>query len=188
MQLRGNILLACVAAVVANTIFGFLNGLLVSKFNMIPFVVTLATQLVIRGVAYIISGGYSQSLANAEFKQIGSGKAFGIIPYPVIILIIVAILAYILLHWTKFGRYIYAVGGNINAATASGVNVFKTRVFSFIISGVCAGIAGIIMTSRISAAQPNIGIGYETDGLLPVLSEEPHLPAVLQQFPEPLWV
>lgn len=165
LNMTGNILLACVLAVAANTFFGFINGVLVAKFNMIPFVVTLATQLVIRGVAYIISGGYSQSLANAEFKMIGSGKVFGIIPYPVIILVIMTILAYILLHWTKFGRYIYSVGGNINAATASGVNVFWTRIFSFIISGFCAGIAGIIMTSRISAAQPNIGIGYETDAI-----------------------
>lgn len=160
-----NILLACVASVIINTLFGMLNGVLVAKFNMIPFVVTLATQLVVRGVAYILSGGYSQSLANIEFRQIGAGKLFGVIPYPVIILIIIAILAYIILHWTKFGRYVYAVGGNINAATASGVNVFWTRAGTFTISGFCAGIAGIIMTSRISAAQPNIGIGYETDAI-----------------------
>ena len=165
LNATGNIVLACILAVLANTLFGFINGVLVAKFNMIPFVVTLATQLVIRGVAYIISGGYSQSLANAEFKLIGSGKVFGIIPYPVIILVIIAVIAYVMMHQTKFGRYIYAVGGNINAATASGVNVFWTRVNSFIISGVCAGIAGIIMTSRISAAQPNIGIGYETDAI-----------------------
>lgn len=165
LNLTGSILLACFIAIFASTLFGFLNGILVAKFNMIPFVVTLATQLVIRGVAYIISGGYSQSLANANFKQIGSGRLFGIIPYPVIILIIVAILAYIILHCTKFGRYTYAVGGNINAATASGVNIFWTRAGTFIISGLCAGIAGVIMTSRISAAQPNIGIGYETDAI-----------------------
>ncbi len=165
LNATGNILLACTIAVITTTFFGFVNGVLIAKFNMFPFVVTLATQLVIRGIAYIISGGYSQSLANAEFKQIGSGRLFGIIPYPVIFLIIIAIIAYIILHCTKFGRYIYAVGGNINAATASGVNVFWTRTGSFMISGFCAGVAGIIMTSRISAAQPNIGTGYETDAI-----------------------
>lgn len=165
LNLTGNILLACVAAVAATTFFGYLNGILVAKLNMIPFVVTLATMLVIRGVGYIISGGYAISLGNAQFKLVGGGKLFGIIPYPVFVLIIIAILAYILLHWTKFGRYIYAVGGNIEAATESGINVFQIRTFSFIISGFCAGIAGIILTSRISAAQPNIGVGYELDAI-----------------------
>ena len=87
---------------------------------MFPFVVTLATQLVIRGIAYILSGGYSQSLANIQFRNIGSGKLWDLIPYPVIALIVLAILAYIILHHTKLGRYVFAVGGNINAAKASG--------------------------------------------------------------------
>lgn len=165
LNLTGNILLACVAAVAATTFFGYLNGILVAKLDMIPFVVTLATMLVIRGVAYIISGGYAQSLGNTQFRLIGGGKLFGIIPYPIIVLIIIAILAYILLHWTKFGRYIYAIGGNIDAATEAGINVSRIRTFSFIISGFCAGIAGIILTSRISAAQPNVGVGYELDAI-----------------------
>lgn len=165
LNATSNIALACIIAVASTTFFGFLNGLIIAKFNMFPFVVTLSTQLVIRGVAYILSGGYSQSLANIEFRKIGAGKLFDVVPYPVIILIVVGIITYILLHHTKLGRYIYAVGGNINAATASGVNVFWTRIASFIIMGFCAGVAGIIMTSRISAAQPNIGIGYETDAI-----------------------
>jgi ribose/xylose/arabinose/galactoside ABC-type transport system permease subunit len=165
LQATGNIPLACVTAVVICTFFGLLNGLLVAKFNMFPFVVTLASQLVIRGLGYVISGGYSFALANPKFSQIGLGKLFGIIPYPILILLGIAVISYLLLHWTKFGRYIYAVGGNINAATASGVNVFWTRVGSFIISGLFAGVAGIIMTARINAAQPNIGVGYETDAI-----------------------
>lgn len=165
LQATGNIPLACIAAVAICTFFGLLNGLLVANFNMFPFVVTLASQLVIRGLGYVISGGYSFALANPKFSQIGLGKLFGAIPYPILILSGITILSYILMHWTKFGRYIYAVGGNINAATASGVNVFWTRVGSFVISGFCAGVAGIIMTARINAAQPNIGVGYETDAI-----------------------
>lgn len=165
LNTTGNIALACVLAVAATTMFGFLNGMLIARFKLFPFVVTLATQLVIRGVAYIISGGYSASLANANFKNIGNGKLFGVVPIPVVILFVIAVLAYLIMHWTHFGRYIYAVGGNMNAAIASGVNVFWTRTFSFAIMGFCAGVAGIIMTSRISAAQPNIGVGYETDAI-----------------------
>ncbi len=165
LQATGNIPLSCVAAVLICTVFGLLNGVLIAKFNMFPFVVTLASQLVIRGLGYVISGGYSFALANPKFSRIGLGKLWNVIPYPILILFGITILAYILLHQTKFGRYIYAVGGNINAATASGVNVFWTRVGSFIISGFCAGVAGIIMTARINAAQPNIGVGYETDAI-----------------------
>ena len=165
LNATGNILVACVLSIVATTIFGMLNGILVAKFKMIPFVVTLATQLVIRGVAYIISGGYSQSLANEDFKLIGGGKLFGVIPFPIIILFTVIVISFIILHNTKLGRYVYAVGGNVNAATASGVNVFRTLIATYVISGICCGVAGIIMTSRISAAQPNIGVGYETDAI-----------------------
>ena len=164
LSFNGNILLACVAAVAFCALFGLFNGLLIAKFDMFPFVVTLASQLVIRGLGYVISGGYSFALANPKFSRIGLGK-IGVVPYPILILLTVTILAYILLHWTKFGRYVYAVGGNINAATASGVDVFWTRVGTFVISGTCAGIAGIIMTARINAAQPNIGVGYETDAI-----------------------
>ena len=77
----------------------------------------------------------------------------------------VAVVAYILLHWTKFGRHIYAVGGNMNAAIASGVKVFWTRTLSFVWMGICTAIGGVILTSRINAAQPNIGVGYETDAI-----------------------
>ena len=161
----GNIILACIISIMVTTFFGFLNGILVAKFKLFPFVVTLATQLAIRGVAYLVSGGYSLSLSAGPFMQIGSGRLFGIIPYPVIILLCVVFVAYIVLHNTKLGRYVYAVGGNINAATASGVNVFWTQVKTFMISGFCCGVAGIIMTSRINAAQPNIGVGYETDAI-----------------------
>lgn len=156
---------ACALAVVTCAVFGFLNGVLVAKFDMFPFVVTLSTQLVIRGLAYIITGGYSLTLSSKPFRQIGGGKLFGAIPYPVLVFAFLAIIAYILLHKTRFGRYVYAVGGNMNAAIASGVNVFWTRVYTFIIMGFCAGVAGVIMCSRISAGQPNVGAGYETDAI-----------------------
>ncbi len=157
--------LAILISIAACGLFGLLNGFLVAKFDMFPFVVTLSTQLVIRGIAYIIAKGKSVTLVNADFRQIGLGKLGDVIPNSVLILLGVAIISYLLLHWTKFGRYIYAVGGNIHAAKASGVNVFWTRVMSFVIMGITSGVAGVILTSRINAAQPNIGVGYETDAI-----------------------
>jgi len=160
-----NIFLAVLVAIFSTTLAGFMNGVFVAKFKMFPFVVTLATQLVFRGAGYFVSGGYAHSIEVPEFKIIGTGRLFDVIPYPVIIFFVVAVTAYIILHNTKLGRYCYAVGGNINAATASGVNVSRTLIATYMISGICCGIAGIIMTSRINASQPNSGIGYETDAI-----------------------
>ncbi|MDR2468141.1 MAG: ABC transporter permease [Spirochaetaceae bacterium] len=161
----GSITLAILVSVAATAAAGLMNGLLVARFKMFPFVVTLATQLVFRGAGYFVTGGYARSIEVPQFKIIGTGRLFGVIPYPIIIFLAVAALAFLLLHWTKLGRYCYAVGGNINAATASGVNVPKTLIMTYVISGICCGIAGIIMTSRINASQPNSGVGYETDAI-----------------------
>jgi ribose/xylose/arabinose/galactoside ABC-type transport system permease subunit len=160
-----NIPLTIGISIGATALAGLMNGFFVAKFKMFPFVVTLATQLVFRGFGYLVSGGYAHSIEVPEFKIIGTGRLFGVIPYPIIIFFVVVALAYILLHWTKLGRYVYAVGGNVNAATASGVQVPKTLILTYVISGVCCGIAGLIMTSRINASQPNSGIGYETDAI-----------------------
>jgi ribose/xylose/arabinose/galactoside ABC-type transport system permease subunit len=116
-------------------------------------------------MGYFVTGGYARSIEVPEFKIIGTGRFFGVIPYPVIIFAGVILVAFVILHHTKLGRYVYAVGGNINAATASGVNVKRTLIATYVISGICCGIAGIIMTSRINASQPNSGMGYETDAI-----------------------
>lgn len=164
MKSKMDVLLSCVLAVIIATALGALNGLLIAKFNMFPFVVTLSTQLVIRGLAQVISNAKAVSMTNATFKKVYLGMLGGI-PVPVVMLLAVTVLMYILLHWTKFGRYILATGGNEKAAIASGVNVFKTKVYAYAISGLLAGIAGIILTSKTSSAQSNLGVGYETDAI-----------------------
>lgn len=159
-----NIGLAIVLSVAAATLFGFINGVLVAKFNMAAFVVTLATQLVIRSIAQIISDGKGLSMASQAFKDIYSATFLGI-PYPILYMIIISIIMYIVMHWTKFGRYVFAVGGNVNAAIASGVNVFWVKTLCYTISGLLAGIAGVIFTSKTGSAQSNIGLAYETDAV-----------------------
>jgi ribose/xylose/arabinose/galactoside ABC-type transport system permease subunit len=164
MKSKMDVLLSCVIAVVITTVFGCLNGILIAKFNMFPFVVTLSSQMIIRGLAQVISNAQAVSMTNASFKKIYLGVIGGI-PVPVIMLFIVSILMYILLHWTKFGRYVLATGGNEKAAIASGVNVFRTKVYAYALSGLLAGIAGVILTSKTSSAQSNLGVGYETDAI-----------------------
>ncbi|MDR3335035.1 MAG: ABC transporter permease [Treponema sp.] len=160
-----NIPLTILISIGATAIAGLMNGFFVARFKLFPFVVTLATQLVFRGMGYFVTGGYARSIEVPEFKIIGTGRLFNVIPYPIIIFLIVVAIVFIILHHTKLGRYVYAVGGNLNAATAAGVKVFRTQVATYVICGICCGIAGIIMTSRINASQPNSGIGYETDAI-----------------------
>lgn len=159
-----NIGLAIILSLIATTFFGFLNGVLIAKFNMAAFVVTLSTQLIIRSIAQIVSGGQGMSMASQAFKDIYSGTIGGI-PYPICYMVIISIIMYIVMHWTKFGRYVFAVGGNVNAAIASGVNVFWTKTLCYTISGLLAGIAGVIFTSKTGSAQSNIGVAYETDAV-----------------------
>ncbi len=156
--------LSIVAGVGVATLFGFIDGCLIARFNMFPFVVTLSMQLVIRGLSQVITGGRAVMLTNAWFTGIYSNKLLGI-PMPIIIFLVVTILMYLMLHWTKFGRYIFAIGGNVNAAIASGVSRFWVIVGVYTISGVLAGIASMIYTSKTGSAQSNIGVGYETDAI-----------------------
>lgn len=155
---------AIIVALAVSTAWGILNGFLISKFDMFPFVVTLSTQLVIRGLAQVISGGQAIPITDDGFKAIYSTK-IGPLPFPILVLIFVTIIMYILLHWTKLGRYIFAVGDNVNAAIASGVSVMKTKISVYAISGFLAGVAGIIFTAKTASGQANIGVGYETDAI-----------------------
>lgn len=164
MKMGMNVVLACVLSVLICGVFGFINGFLISKFDMFPFVVTLSTQLIIRGLAQVISNAQAISMTNASFKKIYLG-VIGKVPVPVIMLLVVTVIMYILLHWTRLGRYILATGGNEKAAIASGVSVFWTKIAAYTISGLMAGIAGVILTSKTSSAQSNLGVGYETDAV-----------------------
>lgn len=159
-----NVWFACLVALGVATLGGFVNGFLIAKFNMFPFVVTLSTQLIIRGLSQVISGGKAIALTSSAFKGIYSNKLLGI-PIPIVLLFVVSIVMYLLLHWTKFGRYIFAVGGNVNAAIASGVSVFWTKVGVYTVSGFLAGMAAIIFAAKTGSAQSNIGVGYETDAV-----------------------
>lgn len=160
-----NIPLAVLLSVLVCGAFGLFNGFFIARFNLFPFVVTLASLMISRAVAYIISDGQSFVLESPGFKAIGQGKLFGMVPYGVIIFLVVTTIAYVLLARTKFGRYVYATGGNIRAAIASGVNVFAVKVAVYSMMGVCAAIAGIILSSRVNAGQPSIGVGYEQDAI-----------------------
>jgi ribose/xylose/arabinose/galactoside ABC-type transport system permease subunit len=144
--------------------FGAFNGLVITKGKVPPFIVTLGTMTIGRGLALILSKGRPISNLSDAFNYIGGGNLFGI-PLPIVILVIVFIICTLLLKKTIMGRYVYAVGGNELAARASGISVNRVKMFVYTLGGGLAALGGIILTSRISTGQPNVGIGFELSAI-----------------------
>lgn len=162
------VLIPVFAGLFAGLLMGAFNGLIITKSKIAPFIVTLGTMTIGRGLALILSNGRPVSNLSDSFVFIGSGKIMGI-PLLIIILICMFILSSVILNKTILGRYIYAVGGNEQAARASGINITQVKMAVYSISGVLAGLAGILLTSRITTGQPNAGTGFELDAIAAVV-------------------
>ena len=151
-------------------IFGFFNGIVVSKLKLQPFIITLVTMTVLRGFTLVTTNGKPIKIAENSkiFESIGNGYVLGI-PIPVILMIIIYLIMGYILKNMRFGRYIYAIGGNEEATKLSGINTIKFKTMAYILSGVFSAIAGIIIASRLSSAQPTAGDGYELDAIAAVV-------------------
>ena len=155
-------LLAVLLGLGIGTLFGFVNGLLVTKVKLPPFITTLGMMSVGRGLAYITSGGWPVSGFPENFMISGQGHFIGI-PLPVIYLLIIAVISHIFLRYTVLGKHIYAVGGNEKAAKLVGIKAEKVILITYVINGLLAAMSGFLMTSWLGMAQPNAGQGYELD-------------------------
>lgn len=166
--------------VLVGTFCGYLNGIVVTKLKLPPFIATLGMMLIARGVALQITGAAAVSGLGENFGVLGNGALFKMvekganglpkmifpgIPYPVIMMVILAIAVAIMLNKTVTGRYIYAVGSNEEAARLSGINVDMVKIKAYSLSGFLAGITGIVLMSRLVTAQPNEGVMYELDAI-----------------------
>ncbi len=145
-------------------LFGALNGFLITKSKIAPFIVTLGIMTIGRGLALIISKGRPISNLSESFNFIGGGDILGI-PFPIIVLFVVFIICSVVLKKTIFGRYVYAVGGNEQASWASGISVNQVKIAVYSLCGLLAGLAGILLTSRITTGQPNAGASFELDAI-----------------------
>lgn len=152
------------AGLLAGLLMGVFNGFIITKSKIAPFIVTLGTMTIGRGLALILSKGRPISNLSDSFNFIVGGEVLGI-PFPIIVLIIIFTICSITLKKTLLGRYIYAVGGNEQAARASGINVNQVKMAVYSISGLLAGLAGVLLTSRITTGQPNAGAGFELDAI-----------------------
>jgi len=152
------------AGLAAGILIGAINGALIAYTAIPPFIATLGSMIVARGLGLILTNAYPVPMLRPEFKQIGQGS-LGPIPYVVIVFILVAVVAYVLLNNTKFGKNVYAIGGNINAARTSGIKVEKNLIFIYAFSGFCASIAGILITARAASGIATLGNNYELDAI-----------------------
>lgn len=146
---------------------GATNGLVITRGGVAPFVVTLGTMTVARGLALIASDGKPVSNMSPELTRL-AGNVLGL-PIPVLILVVVSLASGAFLANTRLGRHIYAVGGNENAARAAGINVHRVKTFAYTLCGAMAGLAGVVLAARITTGQPNAGIAYELDAIAAVV-------------------
>lgn len=145
-------------------LFGIINGFIVGKTSLWPFIVTLSTSLVARGIAFTISKGSPVRVLNPAFNEIGT-KMVGPVGFPVIYMVVLLLVCYILLQKTKFGRHVYAVGGNPEAARFAGINNTKIIMIAYLISGIFAAFVGVFLTARMYTGQPTIGDTLTNDAI-----------------------
>ncbi|WP_305798061.1 ABC transporter permease [Parageobacillus sp. VR-IP] len=156
--------LAIVAGILAGALLGFINGLVITKGNLPPFIVTLGMMGVARGLSLVLTDGLPVSGLPETFTKLGNETIF-YIPIPVIFLIVVAIISSFILSRTIFGRYVYSIGSNEEAAQLSGINVNFHKLMIYVVCGLLSGLAGVLLTARLVSAQPSAGTGYELDAI-----------------------
>ena len=157
-----------IAAIAVGAAVGLFNGFIICKTDIPPFIVTLASMNITKGIALVLTGGAPIRCMTDAFKFPGAGYV-GPVPTPVILMFIIFILAALMINKTQLGRHIYAVGGNVQAAKFSGISVQKVKFIVYAYTGVMAGIAGVVIASRLYSGQPTAGDGAEMDAIAAVV-------------------
>ena len=152
-----NPFLAIVIALAAGALLGAVNGIFICSLNLTPFIVTLATSALYKGVIYVATKGIPLTGIPSSVTIIGQGSLFGLIPYPAVIMLVLAVILIYMLRYTSFGRHIYAVGGNESAARIVGIQSSKTKMGVYALTGFISSLAGVLMVLRLASSQVNIG-------------------------------
>ena len=168
VKLGMNPILASILIVVIAALFGWMNGLIITRLQVPPLIATMGLMKILAGLAFIISRGLPIYGFDSSYTILGQGYV-GVIPIPVIIMAVIFGLGWFILNKTYFGRYFYAIGGNEEAAKLSGINVNRMKELVYVLSGVFAALAGIIMLSRLNSGQPTTGTGFEFQVIIAVV-------------------
>ncbi|WP_276738790.1 ABC transporter permease [Pantoea septica] len=162
------VMMPLIIALGIGIVCGLINGTVLARYRLQPFIVTMGMLSAARGLAMLTTDGNPVSQLNRDFRWLGNGYMAGI-PVPVIIFVVLFGLAWLLLNKTIFGRYIYAVGGNPKSARTSGISVVRIKVLVYTLCAALAGVAGLILTARTGSAQTSAGAGYELDAIAAVV-------------------
>lgn len=160
---------AIAIAIAVGGIIGVFNGLIISFTNIPPFIVTLGTMYIGRGIARLYTDTKTILITNDTFSAIGRARLFGVVPIQVVYIIFFCLLAWFILNRTKFGRHIYAVGDNEQAALYTGINVRRVKFMVYVLVGIFAACAGVLSAARTSSALYTAGEGYEMDAIAAVV-------------------
>jgi len=146
------------------TLIGLANGLLITKLKINALITTLSMMTILSGVVYLVSGGFAIGINLPSFRFLGTTRVLGI-PLPIIILVLLYALFYVILKFSVFGRYVYSIGGNAEAARLSGINVDRMRILVYTLSGLLSGLGGIVLASRLGSAQVDAGSQYPINSI-----------------------
>jgi len=164
------IFLAVIVGLLVGVLIGAINGYFAAATPIPPFIITLAMMNMARGAAFILTEGAPVRVMSPQFNFIGSGFILnGLLPIPVVYLLVFIVICYFIMNKTKLGRHIYAVGGNLEAARFSGISIKKVKFFAFTFSGFMAAFAGVVLASRMFSGQPTAGDGAELDAIAAVV-------------------
>lgn len=161
------IALVIVICLVMGALYGCISGMIITNTTLPPFIVTYAMMQILRGATYVYTGGTTVRIDDRTFTNLGTGydPFFGIVPLPVIYLVVVLLIVYFVLNKSQLGRHIYAVGGNERAARFSAISIKRTRMFVYVFSGVMGALAGIVLCARNYSGNPVAGNGAEMDAI-----------------------
>lgn len=161
-------LLAVLVGMLIGAGLGFLNGLVITRGNVAPFVATLATMTIARGLTLVYTNGRPITGLPDLLRNMGAGY-LGPIPLPIVFMAVIVGIAYLMLHYTRFGRFLYTVGSNDESARFAGISVKWVRTAAYTLSGLAAAMAGVVLTGRLNSAQPTAGSGFELDAIAAVV-------------------
>jgi len=169
-QAGWNIWLAVLLGLMVGALGGLLNGLLIARVRLPALVVTLGTYALYRGIAFVVLGDQAVTRFPSQFTYLGQGYIPGTpVPVPLVLFVVLAVIYGLLLHWTTFGRLVYAIGSNEAACRYSGVAVDRIKIVLFTLSGLMSALAGVILVARFGSARPNIATGFELEAITAVV-------------------
>ena len=169
MPIEQAVIVGIVFSIIVAGLIGVFNGWLLTRFKMPSFIITLAMMNVLYGIAAIISKGFPVTTFPGWYSVFGAGRLFNIVPIPAVVLLIVFAVVFVIMEFTKFGRTVYAVGGNAESARLSGINVKKTKMLSMMAVQICAAISGILVSSMVMSGSSTFGRGWEMTAISSVI-------------------